>query len=469
MKIFKLKLYSSILTHFKPIALLFLGCLFVSLSSCKKFLDVNPNDKQVKISTPEDCQALLDDFNTMNAGFPSDGETSADNYYLRDVSWAALASSEDRDFYIWSPSAQRTSSVTQWAPPYKGVYYANLVLQTLEKLTSKDAHVNTLKGSAYFFRANALYHIAQLYAKPYDVATATLDPGVPTRESTDINVESERGTVQQTYDHIVQDLQQAITLLPITSSIKTRPNRVAAFAALARTYLSMENYEKAGIYADSCLKKYNVLIDYNSLTPTLPAPLTIFNDEVIFHANSALNPTLNPSIAKVDSILYKSYDSNDLRRTIFFRANNASSGGGFAFRGSYNGLTSALFFSGLATDEVYLIRAECNARAGKISDALADLNALLIKRWKVNTFVPITAGTVDEALRKILDERRKELIFRTLRWSDLRRLNKDGRFKKDLYRKINGTTYSLPANDLRYTLLIPQDVMNQTNFKQNPR
>ncbi len=109
---------------------------------------------------------------------------------------------------------------------------------------------------------------------------------------------------------------------------------------------------------------------------------------------------------------------------------------------------------------------------------MSDLNTLLKTRWNTNggttPYVNITAANADDALVKVLIERRKELLMRgSIRWMDLRRLNKDSRFRKDLSRTYTlntvSSTYSLPANDPRYTLLIPQEVINNSKIAQNQR
>jgi len=64
-------------------------------------------------------------------------------------------------------------------------------------------------------------------------------------------------------------------------------------------------------------------------------------------------------------------------------------------------------------------------------------------------------------------ERRKELIFRGLRWSDLRRLNMDTRFAVTLKRKVNNKEFLLLPKDARYTLQIPISVIKSSGIQQN--
>jgi len=75
---------------------------------------------------------------------------------------------------------------------------------------------------------------------------------------------------------------------------------------------------------------------------------------------------------------------------------------------------------------------------------------------------------VDTALGTILNERRKELLFRGLRWSDVKRLNRDGA-GIILSREINNQEFVLPPNDKRYAIALPEDVLEMTGMEQNPR
>ncbi len=355
----------------------------------------------------------------------------------------------------------------------------NLVLEALEKLNGKEspAVLNNLKGSALFLRAYSLWSLAQLYARPYG-PNAEQDPGIPIHLKSDINDIQARGTVKQTYDRIVEDLKDAAALMIISSTISARPNKAAAFAMLARVFLSMDDYANALTSATSALELKRDLIDFNTLNRNSFNPFVRFNKEVIFHSvifnqNSVLEPGYgDENQALIDPELINAYEQNDLRKDILFKENTdvPVPSGTYRFTGNYeSAVGSSKLFNGLAVDELYLTRAECYARTENAEAAMKDLNTLLQSRWESDTYIDKTAANANDALLSVLKERRKELVMRGLRWTDLRRLNKDARFAKGLSRTINGTTYTLPPNDNRYTLLIPQEVMTNSALSQNPR
>lgn len=461
--------------QYKLICILIL-LLFLQTGCKSDFLDQRPNLAQAIPATLTDCQALLDDYSRMNAGYPDHGEAASDSYYFTDVVYNSLPdannSPENKNNYSWHPQGEH---VAQWLQGYQVVYSANLVLSTLEKLPADDANYKVIKGSALFFRAFAFYHLAQLFCKPYTVTTAGTDPGIPLRMTPIIQEVSSRGTVKQVYDRITADLNEAVSLLPEVVQVKSRPSKAAAYGALARTYLAMEDYVNARNMADECLKLQPTLIDYNA-TSTTPTATTVrtaatgasflrFNAEVIFQAVT-INGTLTQGNTLIHPDLYSMYSLSDRRRAVFFQ----NSGANFVFRGNYDGTTNPALFMGLATNEMYLIRGECYARAGNTALAMNDLNTLMAKRM-VPPYVNRTASSANNALVQILTERRKELIFRTLRWTDLRRLNKDPQFAITLRRDMNTIPYTpLQPNDLRYTFLIPtREVIDLTGMEQNPR
>jgi hypothetical protein len=414
---------------------------------------------------------LLDNELVMNVT-PALGEVSADNYYLPYPVWTALDIKE-YNAYIWAPDLYEGQGlVSDWDFPYQEVFYANTVLQGLTGIqpdSTDQAQWNMLKGWALFCRAYAFFNIAELFTQPYDSASAAADLGIPIRLSPDINVKTTRSSLQASYTQILTDLQAAEGLLPtvIPGRNLNRPSRPAAQALFARIYLSVGDYKDAGLYADSALQNYSFLLDYNTVLPGY-FPIGDTMAEILYQSNMPEpgNGNLLEGIicgCIIDSNLVASYDSNDLRPSVYYLKQPS---GTYTLKGSYSGLVFP--FSGLATDELYLIRAECSARAGDTASALSDLNTLLRNRWVTGTFTPYPIQSAAEALDTILMERRKELAFRGIRWSDLRRLYKD-RLTDTLYRNINGQVYALPPGSELYTLPIPPDVINFSGIQQNPR
>ena len=445
-----------------------LSCLFAILwllGSCKKYLDEKPDSKLAIPRSLKDLQALLDNSDFMNFKTPCLDEASSDDYYLTDNTFQSLSAIE-RSVYTWDYKGESTYP-NDWSFIYDAVNISNIVLENIEDVPSDVTNKeewNSIKGSALFFRAKSFLHAAFIFAKAYDENTATSDFGIPLRLSSDYSVPSTRANNEGTYSQIVNDLKAAIPLLPITAKHVMRPSKTAAYGLLARTYLAMRKYNEAFKYADSTLQLNSNLLDYNELNVTDLIPFTQFNKEVLFN-NIILSYTVTtivPGLAIVDSTLYNSFNANDLRKEAFF----IDFGDGPVFKGTYDGSFGYLF-NGIATDEVLLTRAECYARAGKITDSMADLNTLMKTRWNnAVAYTPFTASTGTEALNLILTERRKELIFRGVRWMDIKRLNKEGA-NIIMTRNMNGTVYTLPANDNRFALPIPADVINLTGMPQN--
>jgi hypothetical protein len=443
----------------------------VVLLSCKKDWIEVKSDKALDVpNSIEDFQALLDNANIMNDNHPSLGEISADNYYLPDATWDSWASILNRNAHVWAQNVYSdvTTDLNNWNNPYRQVFYANIALEGIDKLGKQGYNElawNNVKGSALFFRGQAFFTLSQLFAKPYSL-TFPDDAGIPLRLNAEPNYVSVRSNLQETYDQILSDLQGSVDYLPNIPLYKTRPSKPAAYALLSRFYLVKQDYVNALKYADLCLKIYDSLLDYNTLNANATFPIPQINREVIFMTTMETAGFL-PNTHIVDSTLYKSYNINDLRMKVLYKAGT----GGPYFNGTYTGgvaIFNSRTFGGIATDEIYLTRAECYARSGNITAAMGDLNALMSKRMKTGFFVPFTATNANDALKLVLQERRKETPFRGLRWLDLRRLNSEGA-SITLTRKLKGQLYTLPPNDAKYVLPIPPDVISLTSMAQNER
>ena len=448
---------------------LIVGLSIMFLTGCEKFLAEKTSKKLVLPERIEDLQALLDNVNYTNYTGPSAASVSADDYYLTGQKFDALAEEYNRRMYTWERDYLfSTTGFNNWTDIYKSVYCANTALQGLESIPKNPQNRtawDNVKGQALFCRGNSFLDAAGIWCLAYEATTAKSDPGLPLRFNTDFNEVSRRSDLQQTYDQIIADLKGAASLLPLAALSKHRSNKAAAYGLLSRTFLFMRNYDQAGLYADSCLALQSELLDYNSLAPTASFPFKIEgNPEILYVRYIKSIAVLSGTNPVTPTELYDLFAEGDLRKRLFFADNTD---GTHYFKGGYLGSDGPN--AGISTDEVLLIKAECLARTDDAMGGLSLVNRLMLKRWdKSKAYLPFTTSDSAEALRIILVERRKELMMRGLRWMDIKRLNKEG-YNISLKRLINGKIYSLEANDLRFALPIPEDVIALSGMEQNRR
>lgn len=448
--------------------------LLFLLNSCSKseFLEMKPSTTIITPITLSDFQHLLDNTNIQSTCALA--QLGDDDYFLSNDADLANKTVTEQNSYIWAKDIYGgTKEVPDWNIPYKNIFYSNAVLEGLAKSDSNSSERGQyLKGWALFNRAYFMYDLTRNFCKSYDENTAPTDLGIPIRLKPGIDKIEQRASLQKTFDQIISDLTDAENLLPKTrpSSNLNRPSKIAVYALLARLYLEMRNYPQAGIYADKCLNLYNKLIDYNALNLTATRPFSDQNDELIY--NTAIVPSYsissNSSVtpSRVTNSLIQSYQLNDLRKSIYFALN--AKDGFYSRKTGYTG-TGNYPFTGLATDEIYLIKAESLARNGEALLAMDKLNQLLINRYSnKSVYIPLTANSASDALTIILSERRKELTFRGQRWHDLKRFNKEGA-QITITRKLMGAIHILPPSDARWVFPIPDDEIILSDMQQNQR
>lgn len=458
--------------------MLLIGLLLLTgLVSCDKdFLEIRPDKALVVPQNLSDFQALLDNVsNTTGSGIfnssPGLNSIADGNFSTTNAALPII----EKNTYLWAPDLYGGATSKDWNDPYQQVFYANVVLDGLEKLVPDDqekSSYNQVKGTALFFRAFAFYNLLQQFCSVYIPAGNNTEMGIPILLKSDVNQHYSRGTLAQSYQQVLKDLLAAAALLPSQSELKTRPDQLAAKAMLSRVYLNMGAYPEALQYANEVLKVNGKLLDYNNLTAnatnaTNPFPKTVplnNNPEVLFYSAMLSYSFTTSTLTSLDADLFKSYALTDLRRAVFYMDRGKEI---VNFKGHYTGDTKP--FTGLATDELYLIRAECYARAKDVDKAITELNALLINRYAKNNFSPLSAADPAAALALVLSERRKELVARGIQWGDLKRLNLDNNSAKKLTRTFAGQTYVLLPNDQKYVFPIPDNEIALSGIPQNPR
>ena len=267
-------------------------------------------------------------------------------------------------------------------------------------------------------------------------------------------------------------------------------------------------------YADLALAEYNVLIDYNATTD-----MSYGNNQTVSINAGTPNATTytlrypythNNQTDLTDMIKWKEflyfrmlnygswwyipsqellnlYDQANDRRYEYHIVEGYSYDRGMNSSPAISYPGYIHFFkdrlpSGPTTSEMYLIRAECLARTGNITGSMTTLNTMRAKRMKPGSWVNLNAANQADAIKLVLQERRRQMPF-SIRWSDIRRFNTNSDPSDDViitktFYPVNLTgavigspvqTITIPTNSRKYALPLPYaDILSsQGQLEQN--
>lgn len=359
--------------------------------------------------------------------------------------------------YLWKDNSVLfpDSSDGDWSTMYNQIFTSNIVINGLINASGDESEKAQLDAEARVHRAFAYLLLVNLYAQHYDPTTAASDLGVPLRADERLDGSLERGTVQEIYDFILNDLSESvIDALPDVSEKKIRPSKASAYAILARTHLYMGNFEGALEAANLSLELNDQVMDLTTLPPTPFAFL--FPDLVDFppyHENVEL------LLAKGrNSVAFLAQELSDDFVALFDVANDIRYKGVFAIDFvppsgiivAYDGqLEQGLRLIGPTVPEMMLTKAECLARSGVINEAIDLVNQLRTYRLTNVVALPYPA-TAAEALNVVKDERSREFILKGHRWFDVKRYNAYDNANISITHSHSGETVTLSPGDNRW-------------------
>nr|WP_041584008.1 RagB/SusD family nutrient uptake outer membrane protein [Phocaeicola salanitronis] len=446
----------------------------VMCSSCNDYLDIVPKGNKIP-TTLADYEALLRDEYTI-------GQTSISNalYLLNDyyVTVSNLNSPTlTRANYMWDETADRillnNADESTYYQLYAAISSCNLIIENVPSATeATDAERAEVIAYAKVIRSLCYFVLANYYADTYDAATAGEKRSVPLITSANINAPSQQVTIQAIYDFIIQGVQEAIGEgLPEQSMTVLHPNLGAAYALLARVYLQMQNYSEALNYANLALEQNDQLYDWNAYYDEhhstienpedytgLPTPTDYSYVENYYFrcGNGSPNYTTNELNIPVERAeRFEEGDARFLSRWKLYSQNQDT-----YYRGVGNGYFN---WGGLTTTEVYLIKAECQARlaqGGDFTEAMNTLNAVRQTRIRPEVYQPLTASTLTEAIELIRRTKDNELIFSIVPFADARRFNQEGTYARTMTKTYEGETYTLRPDSHLWTMPFPAGAIN---------
>ncbi|MFF5381891.1 RagB/SusD family nutrient uptake outer membrane protein [Pedobacter suwonensis] len=452
------------------IAVVIIG-LTLSVSSCKKFTDLVPNNsfaEETAFTTADRvAQAVNGVYSAAQAGAYTDGTNRGYPF--------GAANTEQQDargedviavpsFYLityeTTNATNSPNGTAMWETLYALINRANVVIEGVQGALAKGVISADLakqyEGEARFLRALAHHELLIHYARPYGHTSDATHPGVPYRttpvntpERVAQNISQGRNTVKECYDKIIEDLTYSENSLPPTYSSAnlkiTHATRGAAIALKTRVYLHMNNWAKVieeGNKIVPLTAPFKSSIGSYELAGSPDAPFaqnygtneSVFSIENNTNRNSGTNGSISTMYSKtpgrgliaISPIVWNAafWKPNDLRRSLL-----AASDGRAYFSNKYR--DPATFTDAnpiIRYSEVLLNLAEALARTNSLDlRALALLNAVrnravttVADQYTIANFI-----TTNSLIQAILDERRIEFLAEGHRWGDIHRLATD--------------------------------------------
>ncbi|TSJ36424.1 RagB/SusD family nutrient uptake outer membrane protein [Mucilaginibacter corticis] len=417
------------LTKYTTSVLLFLSGILVlaPLSSCKKLIVANPSGTKLLTST-----VFTDSLTAQAAVAGMYNSMSYSGSYNFDMAVLPGFSADELTFignnynqYLNNTIPTNDPGNSVWAASYGIIYQANAIINGVPgsgKLSAKFK--NQVLGEALFVRAFCYFYLTNYYGDVPLVTTTELS----------VNQGLARAPAAAVYAQIIADLKLAQSYLPADftpsgGTDRTRANRFAATALLARVYLYQSDWVNAEAESSAVISSsmFVPATDLSSVfsTTSHEAILQLYNQAggyVQFAYSVVPNPVTPVPAYVLTAQQIAAFQAGDKRFTAW-TASLAYSGNTYVYPYKYKNVSggNTEYYTLLRISEQYLIRAEARAQQGNTSGAITDLNAIH-NPSRVN--LPVYAGATDQAsvLSAIMNERRVELFAEWgHRWFDLKR------------------------------------------------
>ncbi len=466
---------------------IYIAFLLLFTFACEDFVDVEPTHQEAISNGLVD----MDDYEAATIGVHS--ALRANAYYGRTFGVLLDMMAEDifetpeslgnqRAQTDWLYNSDDGEVAGFWLRAYQVILRANTVLVGIDDIEGDDGRRNRLKAQALGLRALAHFDLLRAFGESYERNSQTR--GVPIK--LDLSTESlARSTVEQVYDQIFSDLNEALTLFAAADAAVTERtffSELATNALMARVALyagmndiaiqaatAVINDGSTGLISGADFS--GAWINARSDAGSPAAREVIWEVAYTFGQDSRVGSSLyfvpNNRVAFRPSSLWTDlFDTpaNDVRFTSYVREDARR--GNVLIPSKYEPNQGFNNFKVFRMGEMYLIRAEARANNGDDANAMADLNTLRAARITGYVDENLTGNALANAIEI---ERRKELFVEGHRWFDIRRMGQGITRGPDF--SAPAVTQSLPAGDFRFVWPIPIGELDANpNIKddQNP-
>ncbi|MEM8527709.1 MAG: RagB/SusD family nutrient uptake outer membrane protein [Bacteroidota bacterium] len=342
-----------------------------------------------------------------------------------------------------------------WRDAYETINLCNNVIAAVEVVN--EAERPAAEAAARFIRGALYFELVNLYGKTWIDGDPNTNLAVPliVQPSQDIftNAKPTRSTVAEVYALILEDLLFAKENLPPQNGIFA--NTFAASALLTRVYLMQERFDLAGTEADriissnvfSLVPNFSEVFNQSNNTSEDIFAMQITSQDGVNNMNfyyAGENEGGGGFIGISEEHIAK-YEAEDQRANLFYfdAITNTRRTAKWLDNPDRNGNINIIRLS-----EMYLTRAECNFRLGKMETVAEDINIVRARTG----LLPLSLEEL--TLERILEERYLELAFEGHLYRDTKRNRMDiGAIPFDAPRMI----FPIPQREMDLNALLIQN------------
>lgn len=376
------------------------------------------------------------------------------------------------DFFTIQPNNSLIAST--WKDHYIGIQQANIILNRIDAIQDMaQATKSSRIGEMKFLRALMYFNLVRVFG----------DVPLVTKETTNVNDYFGQGRtpVSEVYAFIEKELKEAIPLLPAATTQKGRVTKAAAMGILGKVLITENKYTDALPYLSQIEGLgYSLLSDVSKIFDVTNKN----NAEIIFDVQFAsgingnsegspafqlFSPSGTVAGAKGHNLptkeIYNLYTGDDKRKSAYIGLTS----NGIPYTKKIVKTSNVIADGGsnivvLRLADVYLMIAECYAKANDLSNANVYLNKIKSRAGVAS----VNLVSQQALLAEIDKERRLELVGEGHRWFDLVRTGKAVQVMTQHFASTPG--YSTATIDQHNLLMpVPQGQINtDPAIKQNP-
>lgn len=442
-----------------------------------------------------------------NAGQDEVSPNSGYNWYSNNLRFNDRTDKSDITYFLWNQQ-------------YKNISQANAIISATESSYKDNSAAAAARGKALAMRAFCYLNLAQMYQFTYKGhEDALCVPIVKETTTAEQASDNPRATVKDVYDFIMDDLNNAVTLLDGASrSGKADIDQQVAYGIRARAELVMQNWKAAAEDAAKAAEGYTPLsraaaaqpgfndisasnwiwgVDVNETSDIVQTGILNFPSMMSSFTGNGYSPTF--AYRAINSKLWNEIPSTDVRKgwwldskfnspdvdsnyvintgkqVYVFSSTSKDDDHLFAlwkvpylnvkfgaYQNKYGNETNACDVPLMRVEEMILIQAEAKAMSGDVAGGKKILEDF-VRTYRDPDYT-CNATTAEGVQEAVWFQRRVELWGEGFSYFDIMRLKKPIDRRGANYE--SSVTYNIPAESKIMLWIIPEDEVNNNKALQ---